>query len=67
MASLPARSALLFVVAIATAVGQELPKPAGKTELNPKLILTDVPDAPLLKELPETLGPRMRPQRRWTW
>jgi hypothetical protein len=50
MASLPARSAFLFVFAIATAAGQELPKPTGATELNPKLILTDVPDAPLLIE-----------------
>ncbi|HEY3900683.1 MAG TPA: hypothetical protein VGM54_18890 [Chthoniobacter sp.] len=52
MASSPARSALLFVIAIATAAGQELPKPTGATELNSKLILTDVPDAPLLNELP---------------
>jgi hypothetical protein len=50
MASLPARSAFLLAIAIATAAAQELPKPTGATELNPKLILTDVPDAPLLLE-----------------
>jgi hypothetical protein len=55
MASLPARSALLFVIAIATATGQELPKQSGAKELNSKLILTDVPDAPLLSDpLPGT-------------
>jgi hypothetical protein len=52
MASLPARSALILAFAIANAAGQELPKTTGATELNSKLILTDVPDAPLLTEPP---------------
>lgn len=50
MASLLLRSTLIFAFAIANAVGQELPKKTGLNDvdlLEPKLMLNDVPDAPL--------------------
>jgi len=50
MAPLPARSALLFAAALATAAAQDLPKSTGAPELNSKLILTDIPDSPVLRE-----------------
>jgi hypothetical protein len=55
MAPLPARSALLLAAALATATAQDLPKKTGAAELSSKLILTDIPDAPVLSDsLPGT-------------
>lgn len=49
MASLPIRSALLLTLALASATAQDLPKKSGPAdfELEPKLMLNDVPDVPI--------------------
>ncbi len=57
MASLLIRSALVCAFALATAAGQDLPKRSSPTDLDlaePKLMLNDVPKAPLPGEVPSS-------------
>jgi hypothetical protein len=51
------RPSLLLAITLATASGQDLPKPAapGDIDPDPKLILTDVPGAPALEAAPSAL------------